>query len=136
MINFKEIINLSNRTFLISAICAIEKQYYVHILIWYNNHVCVFDFNDISFSSSIQYRNYGRFIHKENKLARPGQCFVFYLYCSIDNLLMVPLYFDSADDIFVIPYYIKRCPKDPFSSSISWKTVNTQLNDANSALGK
>ena len=49
---------------------------------------------------------------------------------------MVLLNFDSADAEFVILYNIKMCPKDSFFSSISWKTVNTQLNDANSALGK
>ena len=49
---------------------------------------------------------------------------------------MATLHFESADDIFVILYYIKMCPKDPFFSSISWETLNTQLNDANSALGK
>ena len=121
MINFKEIINLSNHTFLISAICAIEKQYYAHILLRYTNHVCVFDFNDISFTSPIHSLNYGRFIYKI-KLARP--------------LRMVLFHFDSTDDIFVILYYIKMCPKDPFFNSFSWKTLNTQLNDANSALGK
>ena len=49
---------------------------------------------------------------------------------------MVLLDFESADDIFVILYYIKMCPKGPFLSSFSWETLNTQLNDANSALGK
>ena len=94
MINFKEIINLSNRTFLISAICAIEKQYYVHISIRYNNHVCVFDFNDISFPAQYVIKT------------------MVYLFIRKKQILyvvrMVLLDFESADDIFVILYHIKN----------------------------